>query len=323
MENSEITYVYIMGRAHSGTTVLDCLLDNVDGIQGCGELVVGLPRLSETNNDTLPPGSFPFWDQVRQKYNSTDNDLSWSEAVQQFYEQAHITNMPNTWLTSSESEYANETKKAIEAIVDAITRTSGNDYIVDSSKELTRATFLARFFPNVKLIHLVRNPEHVVASTLHRIRDRHGFRFLRRNFKSDLLEPLFVTISCLGWLIGNLICEVIKYNYPQKSITVRYEDISDNNRDEIQKIGNHIKKDISQIHNIIKEQKNISTGQKVSGNKLLEKESFIFDTKRESRGLPTIYKILCKVISLPLMVKYEYASLPFENRGKQSNLPSS
>jgi hypothetical protein len=64
MEERDITYVYIMGRPHSGTTVLDCLLDNIDGIQGCGEPVVGLPRLSETDDGSLPQGSFPLWDRV-------------------------------------------------------------------------------------------------------------------------------------------------------------------------------------------------------------------------------------------------------------------
>ena len=230
MEKRDITYVYIMGRPHSGTTVLDCLLDNIDGIQGCGELVVGLPRLSETDDGNLPQGSFPFWDRVRSEYKSMDKDLSWSEVVQQFHRQAHISNTLKIWFTNPDSKYVNDTQKAIEYIADAIARTSGNNYIVDSSKEVTRATFPARFFSEAKLIHLVRNPEHVAASTLHRIRNRHGFRFLRRNFKSNLLEPLFVTINCLGWLIGNTICEAISHAFPDKAITLRYEDIKKQTR---------------------------------------------------------------------------------------------
>ena len=159
-----------------------------------------------------------------------DKDLSWSEVVQQFHRQDHISNTLKTWFINPDSKYVNDTQKAIEYIADAIARISGNNYIVDSSKEVIRATFPARFFSEAKLIHLVRNPEHVAASTLHRIRNRHGFRFLRRNFKSNLLEPLFVTINCLGWLIGNTICEAISHAFSDKAITLRYEDIKKQTR---------------------------------------------------------------------------------------------
>jgi hypothetical protein len=306
MENRDITYVYIMGRAHSGTTVLDCLLDNIDGIQGCGEIAVGLPRLSETDDGNLPQGSFSFWDRVRSEYASDDNDLSWSEAVQRVHQQAHISKLLETWLTRHGSKYVDNTKRAIEHIADAIARTSGNDYIVDSSKELTRATFLARFFPNAKLIHLVRNPEHVAASTLHRIRNRHGFRFLRRNFKNNLLEPLFVTINCLGWLVGNAICEAISRAFPDKTITVKYEDITRNPRNQLSRIGDHIGKDMSSVYKSVEKENPISTGKKISGNALLEDESFVFDKNREPRDLPRIYNFVCRTICLPLMLRYEY-----------------
>lgn len=304
MSDDEIRYVYIMGRAHSGTTILDCLLDNIKGIQGCGELAVGLPRLSDAPGD-LPPGALSFWEQVRTDYKSQNHDIEWDEAVRAIYRHAHVSNLLATWMKSQDTPMIKKVVKSTIFISQSIRNISKNSVVVDSSKELSRGILLSRFVEDAKIIHLVRDPIKVAASTLHRIRNRHGFRFMRRNFKSKLLEPLFIATCSIGWLTGNYICEVAKSKYPGKFLTVKFEDLFFNFDRTLQKIGQYIGKDTKGLRSSIEKSESIRVGSQISGNKILEKDEISF-RRTEKRRLPDLYKTMCNFITMPLLKKYGY-----------------
>lgn len=293
-----------MGRAHSGTTILDCLLDNIEGVQGCGELAVGLPRLSKPTGD-LPPGVSPFWNQVRSDYKSQNHDMRWDEAVQAIYRHAHIFSLPATWIKPRNSPTLEKATKSTIYISRSIRNVSNNSVVVESSKELSRGILISRFIKGAKIIHLVRDPVKVVSSTLHRVRHRHGFRFMRRNFQSKFFEPIFIIICSLGWLIGNLICELAKKKYPNNFITVKFENLKGKHDTTLKKIGGHIGKDTSQIRDFIDQSDPILIGNQISGNKILENESIIFGNGSK-RSLPVFYKLLCKLITSPLLKTYGY-----------------
>ena len=304
MSGDEIRYVYIMGRAHSGTTILDCLLDNIEGIQGCGELAVGLPRLSEAPDD-LPPGAFSFWDQVRTDYKSQNHDIEWDEAVRATYRHAHVFNLPATWMKSQDTPMLKKVVKSAIYISQSIRNISKNSVVVDSSKELSRGILLSRFNENARIIHLTRDPTKVAASTLHRVRNRHGFRFMRRNFKSKLLEPLFIAICSVGWLVGNYICEIAKKRYQDKFLTVKFEDLTYDPDSTLRDIGKHIEKDTKGVRTSIKKSESINVGNQISGNKILDKDELFFKST-DKRRLPYFYKLICNLITMPLLKKYGY-----------------
>ncbi|MCF8095788.1 MAG: hypothetical protein K9J79_10570 [Desulfobacteraceae bacterium] len=65
-------WLYIAGRGHSGSTMLDGMIGNADGVESVGELVSGMGRYEEISGE------------------------SWDNAVRASVRQAHIRNQPRT-----------------------------------------------------------------------------------------------------------------------------------------------------------------------------------------------------------------------------------
>jgi len=150
------SWLYISGRGHSGSTMLDAMLGNADGIESVGELVSGMERYKELCSCGETFRDCPFWDGVRQRFEATADD-TWDNAVRASVGQAHIKNFPKTILAGGEQKWIRQLAVYSEHIAAAVCQKE-KDVIVDSSKEITRALFLLRFVPGSKVIHLVRHP---------------------------------------------------------------------------------------------------------------------------------------------------------------------
>lgn len=300
------TYVYIMGRGHSGSTVLDSLLDNVKGLQGTGEMVVGLPRLDSMGKQSPEASDVQFWRTVKRDFSEHFSEEDWQKGIQAQYDQAKVWNCLRVLLMKESSSEVNLLRSSILRIANSVARVGGAHCVIDSSKEIARGFFIARFIPNARVIHLVRHPERVIASTLHRMRHMHGFRIMRRNIQLPWVEPFFVAVAILAWNVGNALCELVKREHPDKVITVRYEDLCRNYETELDRIGEHIGEDLSILVEKIRSGTPLHTGLKIAGNQIIEKETFVFRTKESSRHIPVFYSKLCRSISHVMMKLYEY-----------------
>src|SRR5690606_16000712 len=114
---------------------------------------------------------------------------------------------------------------------------AGARYLIDSSKEVTRGLFLARHLPHTRIIHLVRNPEGIIASNLHRVRTGVGFKFLRHTFKNPALTPVYLALSSLGWMVGNVLAEIVKMIARGRVLRIRYEDLCGDAPTELRRIA--------------------------------------------------------------------------------------
>jgi len=305
MEDSSIPeLLYIMGRGHSGTTVLDVLLGNGTDIVAVGELVSGMDRYQRLCGCGQSIETCPFWSAVRNEYERISSS-TWEHAVKLTKGQAHIKNLPRSLI--SFPIVWGELRRITINILTALSRVSGRTLIVDSSKEPTRALFLVKVLRNAKIIHLVRNPEQIIASTYFRIKDGTGFRFLRKNYYATWALPLFLAFGSFNWFIGNIIAEIITRLAPDRVLQIRYEDLCGQPKKTLFEISQFIERDMANVISTVTTGQKLHLHHKIAGNRLRMQDFFVFNPEMKSnRELPRIYRWMVKLITFPLRMKYDY-----------------
>lgn len=296
-----------MGRGHSGSTVLDCLLDNVKGVQGVGETVVGLEKEFHpgTEGERMQKVA-AFWNRVKAVCED-ESDMNWEGVVNVYREQAHPAKFPKTLLAGEETEFITRAVRSVRRVYESVRRVSGADIVVDSSKEVTRALLIARHLDEGFIIHLVRDPIKVLSSDLDRIVKRGKFRFLRKSYDTEGREYLFAFLTCLNWVIGNVLCEVVKSYCGDRCMTVRYEDLRREPSSILERIGDRLEVDVTEVVENVEQRTPMSTGIGLNGNRMRrESREFIFDPSLSQREWPSGYEKMCKLVTHPLRKKYGY-----------------
>ncbi len=134
-------YVYIMGRGHSGSTVLDALLGNAENARGVGEMVMGID------------GTYPcscgryvlecsFWGKVKQIYDTTTGtEMSWTNAANLIADRANVVQYFPTLVSPEETRRVDRLKTALRSVTSSVAKASNRPIIVDSSKEVSEDYF--------------------------------------------------------------------------------------------------------------------------------------------------------------------------------------
>jgi hypothetical protein len=296
-------YIYIMGRGHSGSTVLDAMLGNAPGIESVGELVSGMGRYEAPCSCGAAMKDCEFWSAVRSNF-ERNSGASWEEAARLSTEHAHIKN----WLVTriySENRYT-RLSEVTRSLHNAISEVSGKEHVLDSSKEVTRGLFLLRFYRDAKVIHLVRHPEGVMASHYARLRKGHPFKFLRRKYRARWLLP-FLAFSSVLWLVGNSFAELSSIGYRRKVMRLRYEDLCANLPEALGRLDSFLEVDLTTLIRDLDRGDELEIGHNIGGNHMRMGGRFRFDPRKgTSYTLPRRYKLVCRVVCWPLMLRYGY-----------------
>jgi len=300
-------YVYIMGRGHSGSTVLDCLLDNVEGVQGVGETVVGLEEKFCADEDGEREQKVAaFWNRVKEVCEN-EADVDWAEVVSTYREQAHPNKFLRTLLADQENEFIARTVRSVRRVYESVLQVSDAETLVDSSKEVTRALLIAKHLEEGFIIHLVRDPIKVLASDLDRIVNKGKFRFLRASYDTEGREYLFAFLTCVNWVVGNLLCKVVKLYCGERCMTVRYEDLRREPGRTLERIGDRLGVDVTEVVENIERRVPMNTGIGLNGNRMRRGScEFVFDPGPSQREWPTGYERMCRFVTYPLRRKYGY-----------------
>lgn len=298
--------LYIMGRGHSGSTVLDALLGNAESIESVGELVSGLEREGEVCSCGTPFHKCEFWLQVRKSFEQQSN-LRLEEGAYLLKRQAHVARWFKTFLARSNSSEVQALTEVNQTIVEAVLQVARKKCMVDSSKEHTRALFLLRFLHNAKIIHLVRNPEGILSSDLFRMRSGSGYKFLRRKFYSQPLTFFFMMLSCTNWVAGNFIAEIIRFLAPERVLRLRYEDLCAAPRGTLERLQSFIGHDLCSVIEAVELGKRMNMGHNIGGNMMRKSGNFVFDPNAgKQRPLPWGYKLMTRLITWPFLLMYGY-----------------
>lgn len=301
------TWLYIAGRGHSGSTMLDGMLGNADGVESVGELVSGMGRYEALCSCGETFGDCPFWCRVRRRYEEIAGE-SWDNAVQASVGQAHVRNLPRTIKAGGGGgqEWVRNLAACSAHIAEAVCQ-DGNDVVVDSSKEITRALFLLRFVSGSRVVHLVRHPARILESDYHRLKKGTGFKFLRRRFRPKRFFGPFLFLSCVSWMAGNLFAEVVRWFGKDRFLQVRYDDIISSPVREMERIEAFAGINLDRVKEKVVQGAPFLVGHNIGGNHMRMAGSFVFDPKKSSRkGLPGRYRIMANIVCWPLLRFYGY-----------------
>ncbi len=302
-----VRWVYVMGRGHSGSTVLDALLAQAPGFVGTGELMSGLTRYGDRCSCGATLRACPFWRGVRARFEA-QTGRPWAALATATQAQGHVRRFPATLLARPDAPPVRRLRRLTQAVGVALTAEAEAAGVIDSSKEVTRALFLARFVPGVRFVHLVRHPHDVLASHRQRVRGGTGFRFLRRTYRSPALEPAFLALAAANWLAGNALAEVVRRVAPPgRVLRVRFEDLCAAPRATLARLGAFLEADLDAVADAVEAGAALPLGHVASGNRMRLRGAFRFDpARRSARPLPRAYRRLATALTWPLMRPYGY-----------------
>jgi hypothetical protein len=296
--------IYIMGRGHNGSTVLDGLLGNAVEIESVGELVSGLSRYPDelvSTGETMAESA--YWQGVVSRYAETAG----CAPAESFAWLARWTHPRRffTWLCAGPQHPAALKALSINAhLASAIAAVSGKPLVLDSSKEYSRGLFLCKFYPGSKIIHLIRSP----IATVHSYQKRPTFKILRRSFKMHArTAPLVICTVLCSWSIGCLLGSIIKNLYPARVLTIRYEDVCVRPRQELEKIGAFLGVDLSPLAAKIEQKQPLAIGHNIGGNKMRFQQQFTFTPDHEKKPLRLVYRLLALLVNGPFLLVHRYS----------------
>lgn len=303
-----IKWVYIAGRGHSGSTMLDAMLGNARDIESVGELVSGMGRYDEACSCGETFEECPYWRTVRKRFTETTG-RSWDVAVSRSKGQAHIKALPRTLSARSNKRWVEELRDITRAIGEAIAVSAPTEpaLIVDSSKEITRALFFLRFVSDARVIHLMRHPVSILQSDYYRLKGGTGFKFLRRRFHPRRFFGPFLFVSVLTWITGNLLADLARSFGRDRFLRVRYEKIIADPISQIDRIEAFLGCSLDEVRRRLSENEAFDVGHNIGGNHMRLAGEFVFDPgKSRRKGLPIRYAIMAWLMTWPLLLAYGY-----------------
>lgn len=305
--------IYIMGRPHSGSTILDIVLGNSAAIESVGELVSGLGR--EATGDSCACGETildcPYWGAVRRAF-AAGAPVAWETARDSSVRHAHVRNLPRTLVAGPGNAAMRALGAASSQFARAVSAVSGKPHILDSSKEPTRGLMLLRFCPEARVIHLVRDPRRAVASHYWRFYAYGGyFKFLRRKYHARSMLVPFMFLAAASWTMGNLICELGRWFAAGRVVRVRYEDLCARPAEELRRIGQGFGVPLEDLIGKLERGEPMPIGHNIGGNEIRNDGRVAFrPEKGSSHDLPRWLEILTFAVSWPLMLAYGYRLRP-------------
>lgn len=298
-------YLYIVGRGHSGSTLLDILLAHAKDVEGVGEIASSFGKTASCCSCGRTIGDCSFWRQVAERVERATGSFPRTAAL--IRDSAHVRHFPATLLARPEGTRARALHAAHTALARALADVSGKTHIVDSSKEPTRALFLARFDPDARIVHLVRHPLGVVASHHRRVAAGDRFLFLRRRFYGRHWRVLSVVVAAASWTVGNLLCEIVGLFAADRMVRIRYEDLLRDPEGELRRIGRVCGIDPGPAIARLRAGEPFQVGHHIGGNRMRHERRIVLDPARDRiHDAPGWARPVVWLLCWPMMWRYGY-----------------
>ncbi len=305
MNKPKVKILYILGTGHSGSTMMDILLGSHEKIASAGELVNFLSVRG--NNRYCSCGEHvsdcEYWGYVHKLWRGTVGEEGVRDypILQARYER--IRSLPRLWverfIKSKEFiKYGRLTRLLYEAIAEA----SGNNIIVDSSKNPARAYALHLIYgSSVKPILLVRDSRAVTWSYM---------KMAKKDYKqneSKLLYDHLMWSSILDWNFTNYLSLTLLNRFFADSITIKYEDIISDVPSSFVDIGQAIGYDLTGLYDEAEMSQGVEIKHIVAGNKTRKTGRLRIKPDVSWRNnMPYLAQRICRVFTWPLARKLGY-----------------
>jgi len=257
--------VFLLGATRSGSTVLNAILGAHPSVVAVGELFHllrldhGDPRVCACGKEV---GACELWGRVLDGWRKRQPDLDTAAyllAQDRFERYRRLLGiLGQARRPSAEfSRYARWTAALIEATAEI----SGRSVVADSSKHPPRAlALILSGAARPVLIHVVRDPRGVAWSKVKYLRRPWGHPWLNRPL------PLAAR-TALDWVGINLFAEHLMRLDGIRSLRVRYEDLVDDPRTELSRIGKVTGLDLSRLAADLAAGTTLVYGHIVAGNR--------------------------------------------------------
>ncbi|HET6161171.1 MAG TPA: sulfotransferase [Dongiaceae bacterium] len=307
-QGSLTTYLYIVGRGHSGSTIFSMLLGEAPNVASEGEIIIGFGKGYETkpcaNGETF--SASPFWSAVKAAFERRAG-TGFTDAVRLLNRRARYGQIVPNLLAAAASPEVREAKGLIEALYNSIAEASNRPIVLDSSKELSTAIFLLRHVPNAKLIHFVRSPFGVVDSYVKRIRSAKSFEMFRKHFLVEQHYFIPMVIAAILWTVGSFACELLRLFYPTRVITLHYEDLCHRPIALLERLERFAGISLAESKQAAEDGHVMQANHALSGNHLMHRGKIMFSPKKGlPRYLTTFDKAIVALCTFPLMIAYGY-----------------
>ena len=291
--------LYIMGRGHNGSTVLDLILGNHAKIQSVGELNSGLRRgVDEVCACGNNLAKCEYWALIRTRFEEHYPEVGNAgyakmlKYLDNFYRMPQILTyclLPR-WV---DTQYLPMTRFLFQAIADS----GKSNIVVDSSKEFSRGAFLLSRFPNeAKVIYLVRDGRAILWSYLKRWRKTGTFDFMRKKRKVKFVWPCMMLLIAT-FVVTEMLAQTLKVFYRGRILTVRYEDVCSSPSEELARIGDFVGINMEDVIARVEAGESLSIGHNIGGNAMRRSDTGCFTFKPDfawKAELPHVYGWLYK-----------------------------
>lgn len=232
--------IYVTGYGRSGSTILDILLGQHEGVFGMGELSTLCRHVWERNEYCACGARIhecAFWGSVVSDWLASDADLSEHLALQR-----QIEPLYTPWRRPGGARLTRYLAQT-ETLLNRIARKAGVSVIVDSSKAPGRGLALAMSSAmDLRVIHLVRDGR-AVAHSMTRAWQVETAKGLQKEIK-----PHSAYRTAIRWRLYNAAAEALTRRVGEgRAVLVRYEDLVADPATQLQRIGQCVGLDMDDL----------------------------------------------------------------------------
>lgn len=279
--------IYIIGSGRSGTTLLDILLGNEEGIFSGGELTRYALRQGVPTGFNNNPERTKFWRGFTDKFAENIN-FDVTEALINDFEYYNVKGVNKLLSPKRNKARYREYCAFLTSFFEYLFGQIEEDVIVDSSKYPKRAINLSKCLDQYDLcyIYIKRNPAGVVKSFA----------------KTDVYIPPKNWLNAnIYYFVSNILCTltVNRLKKKHKVVTVKYEDLVAYPAETLDKIAAKFDIDFTSLKKKLKADEPLKVGDLFEGNSMRIKSNI--KLKRTVPKYPsTFVNIFTRIFNFPI-----------------------
>ena len=263
--------IYVIGSGRSGTTLLDILLGNQDGVFSGGELTRYALRHGVPTGFDDKPQRTAFWRSFTEDF-AADLDFEYTESLINDFEYYNLKGWP------ANRKRQDEYRRFWRSFFDTLFARIDDRVVVDSSKYPKRALQLSRALSGsdyeLCYIYIKRDPIGVVKSFA----------------KTDVYIPPKNWLSAnVYYFLSNLVCAWTARRLREKHsvISVKYERLVSDPQTVLDELGESVGVDFADLKQKVRNQEALHVGDLFEGNSMRVKQQI--KLRQESTHYPPTF----------------------------------
>jgi len=316
-----IKVLYIAGSGRSGSTLLDNILGQVDGLVSVGEVRYLWER--GMVQDRLcgcgrPFHECPVWAGVLVEAFGSVDAVDPSIAMAQQSSRSRVRNIPGLLISDRRGRALTGPVTAhlerLEHLYRAIGQVTGASVVVDSSKLPAYGYLLGQAKGiDLHIVHLVRDPRAAAYSWARK-------KVLPDGGNAGYMKPQSVVRSSVLWTVWNATTGAMWGADPSRYLRLRYEDLVAHPRESVEKVLQFVGRPSGQLPFVSDTKVLLGSNHSVAGNpnRLVHGEVSIKVDDEWATGMARSQKALVTTLTLPRLRHFGYplrAGLGDDRRG--------